>query len=51
MKNINVGPLGKLGNGLHKIKSQYIPSMLGTSNVNGYGAEDIISLMGSGSPD
>lgn len=36
IKNINGGG-GRGISGMNKIRSEYIPSMLGTSNVNGYG--------------
>ncbi len=47
VKNVNGG--GRVG--LNKIKSEYIPSMMGNSNVNGYGIDDVLSLLSTGSPD
>lgn len=48
VKNVNGG-----GNrvGLNKIKSEYIPSMLGRSNVNGFGIDDVLTVLSTGSPD
>lgn len=37
----NVNGAGRVG-GLNKIKSEYIPSMLGSSNVNGYAIDDTL---------
>lgn len=48
LKNVNGG--GKLGMG-GKIKSAYIPSMLGGSNVVGYDIGDILDLLASSSQD
>lgn len=36
IKNVNVGG-GKNMPGINKMKSEYIPSVLGISSVNGYG--------------
>ena len=47
MKNVNGGK-GGLGN---KIKSAYIPSLMGGSNVIGYDLNDILDLLGSESQD
>ena len=43
MKNVSGGK-GGLGN---KIKSAYIPSLMGGSNVIGYDLNDILDLLGS----
>ena len=47
LKNVNGG--GKrLGT---KIKSAYIPSMMGGSNAIGYDINDVLELLGSSSQD
>lgn len=51
IKTLNGGSSSKPFSGLTKMKSDYIPSMLGVSNVNGYSIEDVLNLMQSGSPD
>ena len=48
IKNVNGG--GKLGLGT-KIKSAYIPSMMGGSNAIGYDIGDVLDLLGSSSQD
>lgn len=50
IKTVNGSGSAK-GAHLTKIKSEYIPSMLGVSNAHGYGVEDILDLLTIGSPD
>lgn len=49
VKNLNGGRSGSSGMG--KVKSAYIPSMLGSSSVGSYDLEDILNNLSSGSPE
>ena len=49
LKNFTGG--SRTGTGLGKIKSAYIPSMLGSSTVNPYDLEELLNTLKSGSPD
>ena len=49
LKNFSNGNNNK--SGLSKIKSAYIPSMLGSSNINAYDLESLLETLKAGSPD